>query len=208
MDGSEEKNKDLENTVDKTSPSEGEKVESVPEVAPEQEGDDEKEAEPVVETETVGEEVVPKKSEEKPKRVLFLNGSDDKFNKRILEKLKELDLDFIFLNDTENSRKTLDRKCQEFGDIPFAIIVLSGDLMAFKKDLKPADAVLEIDSKVTLEMGYWIRHLGRENIFIVYRELRNFRLPTGFFELAYHEIDKNDKWLSELVSKLKSCGYL
>jgi len=142
-----------------------------------------------------------------PVEVLVLCGTDETLNKKLIDVLGECKVPPIMLQDKENNIKTLSQKRQTYEKIPFMLISLSADNLFYPKNSKPANALLCSDQELAFEIGFWSGLLGRENVFILYKEKKNFRLPSRFFDAFYCVYDYEGRWISVLEEKLKAHDY-
>jgi len=92
-------------------------------------------------------------------------------------------------------------------DISFAIVILSGDDFAYAKDQSPDEAKLRSRQSVIFDLGFLVGKLGRDRVFVLYQDSRDFELPTDFFDVLYTPYSKLGGWQLELLRQLKKTGH-
>ena len=91
--------------------------------------------------------------------------------------------------------------------ISFATVLLSADDVAYAKDQGTSQARLRPRQQVVFELGFLVGKLGRDRVFVLYEEIKDFELPTDFFEVIYTSYHKDGGWSLELVRQLKKSGF-
>lgn len=139
-------------------------------------------------------------------RVLLIHGSDDKMKEKVSGVLKKWGLTVILSFDRENFHKPLAQKMTEFSDAAFVIALLSFDGYFYGKDQKVKDAKFVSQPNVIFELGFMLGKLGRDKVFVLYDEKKNYELPTDFFNAYYIPYHENRLWQNELAKALKNHG--
>ncbi len=142
------------------------------------------------------------------KKVFVINGRNELMCAKVLQKLKGWSLKPTLSFDQYNEGKSLAQKLAEVGEFQFAVVILSADELAFRKDGIPKDARLKATANVVFEMGYVMGKLQRNQVFILYQEKPNFDLPTKFYDAVYTPMDESGRWERDLHERLKANGYL
>lgn len=139
-------------------------------------------------------------------RVCITYGRDKIMNKQVVSIIRELGIDPLVMQGKEHKSKPVAEFFTEYPNIAFVIAILSADDWVYPKNLKPKDALMYADQKVIFHLGFWIGRLGRNCVFALYYDQRNFRCPTEHFDVIYTPLDKNGNWKKELVSRLSASG--
>jgi predicted nucleotide-binding protein len=92
-------------------------------------------------------------------------------------------------------------------DVSFAIVILSGDDFVYSKDQNSDEARLRPRQSVIFDLGFLVGKLGRDRVFVLYQDTRDFELPTDFFDVLYTPYSKIGGWQLELLRQLKKAGY-
>ncbi len=99
------------------------------------------------------------------------------------------------------------KQFEEVPDLRFAVVVLSGDDFVYSKDQMVPEIKLRPAQHVVLELGFLLGKLGRQGVFVLYQELKNFEFPTNFFDILYTPYTKMGSWQFELLRQMKSVGF-
>ncbi len=140
-------------------------------------------------------------------RILIVNGSDMSMNEKVLVLLRKLGFEGILSYSEENYSKTVATKMLEFKDIAFVVVLLTYDGYFYLKEQKVSQAKLISNYKVIFEMGYLIGKIGRNKVFVLYPEKKNFELPSLFFDAYYIPYDKSRAWEKELIKAFTDQGF-
>lgn len=85
----------------------------------------------------------------------------------------------------------------------FAVILLSPDDEGCKKGGTPEPRARQ---NVLLELGYFMAHLGRENVCALMR--RKVEIPSDFAGVVWESMDDSGGWKSALARELEAAGHL
>lgn len=123
----------------------------------------------------------------------------------IANSIKKMGWEPVATKEAPHLQKSMMQKFTEFTDISCAVVILSADYFAYKKNDKPKDAKLRAAQDVVFETGILIGKFGRNRVFILHPDKPGFEIPSNYFDAVYIPLDKNENWLRELSQKLKSC---
>ncbi|MCK5580126.1 MAG: nucleotide-binding protein [Candidatus Omnitrophica bacterium] len=184
------------------------------EQTPPEEDLQEKSAEPAADSPESSQELTPlledfKLTQKKVfNKVFFLHGLHEKMRKKCLQLLEKSNIEPLVIYQNPDISESIEKIINENPQIPFAVVLLSGDEFVFAKDRgSPADAKLRSTQHIVFDAGFLCGRLGRENVFILYHEQKNFLLPTGLSSAIYIPYDKYHHWEDILINRLKNCGY-
>ena len=141
-------------------------------------------------------------------RVCITYGRDQIMNRQVVSVIRALGVNPIVMQDKNNRDKSLAQFSTEYKNIVFVIAILSMDDWVYPKNGKPKDAHLFADQTVIFQLGYWIGKLGRNRVFTLFYDQRNFRRPTEHFDVIYTPLDKNGAWKKELAKRLSTFGII
>jgi predicted nucleotide-binding protein len=139
--------------------------------------------------------------------VFFICDEKAKATQSCLLYIKELGLNPIFVYDSKNINQTLEQTCSTYPHICFAIVILSADDFSYPKEKKPGEAKLRTRQNFVFALGFLSSKYGRQNVFVLYQEQKNFLLPTPYHHAIYTALDTKEIWKKELATRLKSRGY-
>jgi len=141
------------------------------------------------------------------RKIFVVHGHDEEMKQAVARTLEKLQLEAVILHEQPNQGRTIIEKFINYSDVSFAVVLLSPDDMAYPKDSSPKDAKPRARQNVVFELGFFIGKLGRERVFVLYREVENFEMPSDYSGVLYIPYDDSKRWEIELVKELKACGY-
>lgn len=140
------------------------------------------------------------------KKVFIVHGHDQEMKQTVARVLEKLDLEPIILHEQPNKGKTIIEKFESWSkDISFAIVLISPDDKGCETKNFPKSAKLRARQNVILELGYFIGKLGRNNVLVLFKEEKDFELPSDILGILFTPFDTG--WKSKMVQELQSCGY-
>lgn len=139
-------------------------------------------------------------------KILLIHGSDDKMKEKVSAALKKWGFTVVLSFDRENFHKPLAQKMTEFSDAAFVVVLLSFDGYFYGKDQKAKDAKFVSQPNVIFELGFMLGKFGRDKVFVLYDEKKNYELPTDFFNAYYIPYNENRLWQNELAKAFKNHG--
>ncbi len=147
-----------------------------------------------------------KKKVSKNKKVFIVHGHDQEIKQTVARVLEKLDLEPIILHEQPNKGKTIIEKFEDCSEgTQFAIVLLSPDDKGCEVDNFPESAKLRARQNVILELGYFIGKLGRNNVLVLFKEEKDYELPSDILGILYTPFNKGWEW--EMVKELQSSGY-
>jgi len=140
-------------------------------------------------------------------KIFIVHGHDEEIKQAVARTVEKIDLKPIILHDQPNKGRTIIEKFEDYADVNFAIVLLSPDDIAYIKDKPPEDKEFRARQNVIFELGFFVGKLGREHVFILYREEHNFKFPSDYSGICYIPYDNKGHWRLNLIGELQSCGY-
>jgi len=141
------------------------------------------------------------------KKIFIVHGHDEEMKQAVARAVEKIDLKSIILHEQPNKGRTIIKKFEDYSDVNFAIVLLSPDDIAYPKDKSPKDKEFRARQNVIFELGFFVGKLGREHVFILYREEHNFEFPTDYSGICYTPYNNKGQWRFDLIGELNSCGY-
>lgn len=143
--------------------------------------------------------------ENETKKIFIVHGRDHAMRDAVAAHLGKLKQEYSILEDAHNSGQTVIEKfVNEAAECGYAIILMSADDFGKSKseiDLKP-----RARQNVILELGFFLSHVGRENIFILHDRNVQIETPSDFAGIVYATFDEHGAWKSRLKKELKRTG--
>jgi|SRR5665648_2036 len=140
-------------------------------------------------------------------KIFIVHGHDEEMKQAVARAVEKIDLKPIILHEQPNKGRTIIKKFEDYSDVNFAIVLLSPDDIAYPKDKSPKDKEFRARQNVIFELGFFVGKLGREHVFILYREEHNFEFPTDYSGICYTPYNNKGQWRFDLIGELNSCGY-
>ena len=139
-------------------------------------------------------------------RLFVVHGHNDEMKQAVALTLAKLGLKPIILHEQANKGLTIIEKFEDYADVGFAIVLLSGDDKGYVKSESPKNAKSRARQNVIFEMGYFIGRLGRNRVLLLLEQ--GVERPSDIDGVVYTAYDSADGvWRTELFKELKACGY-
>lgn len=142
---------------------------------------------------------------EQSNRIFIVHGHNNEMKETVARFLSESGLEPIILHEQPNQGKTIIEKFEEYADVQFAIVILSGDDFGYAKSATDDDKKLRARQNVILEMGYFIGKIGRENVCILHEDIGNLEIPSDYGGVMY--IKFNEAWKLKVAKELNAADY-
>jgi predicted nucleotide-binding protein len=138
-------------------------------------------------------------------RAFVVHGHDEAARESVARFLEKFRVTPVILHEQANLGKTLIEKLEHYGDVSFAVVLLTPDDEG--RPLKPADTPLRHRARqnVLLELGYFVGQLGRKNVCALHKE--GLELPSDWDGVAWVGMDARGAWKLELARELKAAGF-
>lgn len=137
-------------------------------------------------------------------RIFLVHGHDDRAlheTARYLEKLRQ---DVIILREQPNQGRTIIEKFEDYADVGFAVVLLTGDDRGGPVSVATDSLKLRARQNVVFELGYFIGRLGRNRVCALYVD--GVELPSDYSGVLYTKLDASGAWRLELAKELKAAG--
>jgi predicted nucleotide-binding protein len=141
------------------------------------------------------------------RRVFVVNGADEEMNQAVSKALTKLWLVPIVSREEPGHCRKIVEQPAEYGDVGFAVVLLSPDDCAYSKTNEPSKRRFRPIQEVVFELGYLLGKLGKEKVLVLFREAENFELPSCFGSLNVTAFDDRGSWKLALLRELTKCGY-
>lgn len=145
---------------------------------------------------------------DKPKkdlnRVFIVHGHDEGMKQAVARAISKLNLEPIILHEQSDENKTTIEKFEKHSDVDFAVVLLSPDDFAYKKEESAKNGKHRARQNVILELGFFLAKLSRKGVFILYRENDNFEFPSDYSGVLYTPFDEKGNWKYKMASEMKA----
>jgi hypothetical protein len=146
-------------------------------------------------------------SKELSKDIFIVHGHDDAMKISVARIVEKLGLNPIILHEKPSKGRTIIEKFTDYSNVTFAIILLSPDDMGYDKKVGQGEAKYRARQNVIFELGYFLGKLGRTRVLALFREEKDFEIPSDYSGVLFVPFTDTGRWQIELVKELKACGY-
>lgn len=148
-------------------------------------------------------QTVPKLVRPLTNRIFVVHGHDGEARETVARYLERIGFEAVILHEQANRSRTIIEKIEANRDVSFAVILLTPDDEGCAKGgtLEP-----RARQNVLLELGYFMAHLGRENICALKRG--TVEIPSDFAGVVWEPMDDTGGWKSALARELEAAGHV
>lgn len=140
-------------------------------------------------------------------KVFVVHGHDNAVLFRVKETLTTLDLKPIVLREQANGGKTIIEKFEQYSDVGFAVVLMTGDDMGGSlAEIEGDSASPRARQNVIMELGFFASKLGRSRICVL--KDQRVEAPSDIMGVVYTPIDDAEAWRLSLAKELDSAGYV
>ena len=144
------------------------------------------------------------KVREENKKIFLAHGRDSSLADKTSSLLGRLKLDY----ETLDFGQKKERQVKEFNQLAkqceFAIIILSADDQV--SPIHGGVQTIRVSQNVIFQFGYFLSHVGKKNMVLMYPENKEIESPIDFDDLKHAPMDSNGKWKEFLIGKLSDAG--
>lgn len=148
--------------------------------------------------------VVPAPAHQNGHKIFLVHGHDELAlheTARFLEKLRQ---EVVVLREQPNQGRTIVEKFEDYGDVGFAIVLLTADDQGGVKSAEAADFRPRARQNVIFELGYFNGRLGRNRVCALYRP--GVEIPSDYAGVLYIELDERGAWRLHVAKELRAAG--
>ena len=136
--------------------------------------------------------------------VFLVHGHDEAALHQVARFLESLDQEIIILREQPNRGRTIIEKFEEYGDVGFAVILLTSDDRGGPKGSPYEEQVARARQNVFLELGYFLGRLGRSRVCALHAE--DVEIPSDYSGVLLVPLDSKGAWRLQLGKELKAAG--
>ncbi len=143
-----------------------------------------------------------------PRRIIVVSGTDEAIKQTMTTSLRKLGLASVVMSEEPSQgKKIVDNFAKEYGDVGFAVVLLSPDVYVYPKGEEATKRQRTPKQDVTLMFGFLLGKLGKDRVLAFYRETPNFAFPIEFEGVKFIALDDRDSWKHTFIRELTGCGY-
>lgn len=137
-------------------------------------------------------------------KIFIVHGHNEATLHETARLLEKLDQDIIILREQPNEGRTIIQKFEDYADVGFAIVLLTGDDRGGPAKAAYEDQSLRARQNVILELGYFLGRLGRHRVCALFQ--KGVEIPSDYSGVLYIELDQHGGWRFSLAKELKAAG--
>ena len=136
--------------------------------------------------------------------VFIVHGHDEAAKYAVARFVEKFDIEPIILDEQVNKGHTIIDKFEEHaGEAGFAIVLLTPDDVGASKN-ETDEPKPRARQNVILELGYFLCGLGRERVFVLYKD--GVELPSDIHGILYLLMDDSNGWQLKLGQEMQAAG--
>ncbi len=145
---------------------------------------------------------VPPTGDERP-RVFVVHGHDEYYLSFCTNVLHRLRLQPVVLRDEPNQGRTIIEKFEDYSDVRFAVVLLTGDDIG---GVNQPDENLQLRARqnVIFELGFFVGKLGRRHVCALHQ--RDVEILSDYQGVVYIRLDDLWRWPLKLARELRAAG--
>lgn len=136
--------------------------------------------------------------------IFLVHGHDDRALHEVARFLERLGQKVVILREQPNLGKTIIEKFEQYADVGFAVVLLTGDDKGGPSSASESDLAPRARQNVIFELGYFIGRLGRNRVCALYT--KGVEIPSDYSGILYTALDENGAWRLQLAKELKAAG--
>jgi len=138
------------------------------------------------------------------RKVFIVHGRNDTLKVSVARLLEKVNLKPIILHEQPNLGRTIIEKFLDYSDVAFAVILLTGDDRGGPAQDPPEKYRLRARQNVILELGYFIRALGRKRVAAIYQQ--DVEIPSDYSGVLFIPHDESGIWQLRLAKEIRASG--
>jgi predicted nucleotide-binding protein len=138
------------------------------------------------------------------KFVFLVHGRAEGTAEMIARFVEKLGPKVVILHEQANEGRTVIEKFEDHADVPFAIVLMTGDDRGGLNGDDIAKQQVRARQNVVFELGYFLAKLGRRYVAVVHEE--NVELPSDYSGVVYLPLDAAGAWRWGLAREIRAAG--
>ena len=135
-------------------------------------------------------------------RVFVIHGRNHGVRDTVVRFLEKLQLEPVVMMEQPNQGRTVIEKLEDTANADFAVALLTPDDQGMLKGNGPKARGRQ---NVIFELGYFLRHLGRDKVCALVQG--EVEIPSDYYGVLYIALDDSGAWQQELMRELKAAGF-
>jgi predicted nucleotide-binding protein len=141
-------------------------------------------------------------SPQKEQYVFLVHGRNNGVRETVARFIEKIGAIPLILLEMPNEGKTIIEKFEDYSNIGFAIVLMTGDDVGGLADSD--EQRYRARQNVIFELGYFVAKLGRSRVSVIYES--GVEMPSDFSGIIYINFDSEGAWKLYLAKELKTAG--
>jgi predicted nucleotide-binding protein len=137
------------------------------------------------------------------RRVFVVHGQEEEKKEAVAKFLGKLDLEPVILHEQPSHGVTLIEKFENYSDVVFAVIVLTGDDYGYPKG-KPEESKPRPRQNVVFELGFLMGRFAGKRVYALHEE--GLELPSDYQGLVFIPYDAAGIWKLLIARAMKTAN--
>ncbi len=137
-------------------------------------------------------------------KVFIVHGHNERYLRETVDAVRKLGLDPVVLRDRPNKGRTIIEKLEDYSDVHFAVVLLTGDDIGGLRDHGEEGLSPRARQNVVYELGFFNGALGRGKVCALVE--RGVEKPSDYQGVLYIPLDDLDRWKIDLGRELRAAG--
>jgi predicted nucleotide-binding protein len=139
--------------------------------------------------------------------IFIVHGHNNEMKESTARFIEKIGLKAIILHEQASNGRTIIEKFTDHSNVSFAIVLLSADDLAFKRDDKPENSMFRARQNVILELGFFLGKIGRERVVVLHEKVSNLEIPSDYSGVIYVPFDDYGNWRLSVMKELNAVGF-
>ena len=140
------------------------------------------------------------------KKVFIVHGRDQGTLNIVARFLGDLELESVILQEQPNQGLTIIQKFENYAQVGFAVVLFTPDDIGAVRSNSDTPQ-FRARQNVIFELGYLIRHLGRDRVSVLYKgDEGDIEIPSDYSGVLYIPLDDAEGWKMKLIREMTSAG--
>lgn len=144
------------------------------------------------------------KMERLGRKVFLVHGRNERWLHEVARFLETLQLEVIVLHEQPNAGRTIIEKFEDYSDVSFAVVLLTGDDRGGLANQTTDEWKLRARQNVILELGFFLGALGRQSVCVLFDP--NVEMPSDYSGVVFVPLREDAAWHLPLAREIKAAG--
>ncbi|HEX8548582.1 MAG TPA: TIR domain-containing protein [Cytophagaceae bacterium] len=137
-------------------------------------------------------------------QIFIVHGSDSHMSDKVESFLARLKLDFNIIDRNASAYRNLKQFVDIAKECDYAIVLFSPDDLGGKAG--SVQQRYRVSQEVLLQMGYFLSHVGRKHLLLLYSGDKEIESPFDFEDIKFGAFDEEGKWKTFVIEALHKAG--